>query len=160
MTIERERTCCFTGHRPEKLHCDEATIKAALEDSIKAAIKDGFNIFISGMARGTDIWAAEVVLRLKNEGRDIKLVCASPYEGFENGWSAEWRERYRHIVTDADSVSYICPKYSLSSFQKRNRWMVNNSARVIAVYDGESGGTRNTIKYANANDVPIVTIGR
>lgn len=158
MTIERGQTCCFTGHRPEKLRCGEETVKAALEESIRAAVRDGFSVFISGMARGTDIWAAEVVLSLKGEGYAVKLVCASPYEGFETGWSAEWRERYSHIIFSADEVNYICPKSSLSAFQKRNKWMVNHSARVIAVYNEESGGTRNTIKYAEANSIPVITI--
>ena len=45
------------------------------------------------MARGVDIWAAEIVLHLRDEGRDIKLICASPYKGFERGWSADWQQR-------------------------------------------------------------------
>ncbi|MDY5774050.1 MAG: hypothetical protein SPK32_11530, partial [Bacteroidaceae bacterium] len=39
--------------------------------------------------------------------------------------------------------------YSRGCFQIRNEWMVDRSARVIAVYNGEAGGTRNTIAYAN-----------
>lgn len=41
------------------------------------------DMFITGMARGVDIWAAEIVLKLRKEHGDIKLICASPYEGFE-----------------------------------------------------------------------------
>lgn len=36
--------------------------------------------------------------------------------------------------------------------------MVNHSNRVIAVYNGEAGGTRNTINYANKIGVEIVII--
>ena len=36
----------------------------------------------------------------------------------------------------------------MASFQKRDEWMVDQSSRVIAVYDGVSGGTKNTIDYA------------
>ena len=39
---KRKRRLCFTGHRPEKLHSDEATVCAVLEGSIDAAIADGF----------------------------------------------------------------------------------------------------------------------
>ena len=59
---KRRKRCCFTGHRPEKLKCDEATIKSALSCGIDAAIQDGYRTFISGMTRGVDIWAAELVL--------------------------------------------------------------------------------------------------
>ena len=48
----RMRRVCFTGHRPEKLNKSEAEIVASLEREIRAAITDGFQTFISGMARG------------------------------------------------------------------------------------------------------------
>ena len=64
----RPRRCCFTGHRPEKLTMAEKKIKAALEAQIQAAIEDGYQTFISGMARGTDLWAAEIVLRFRDRG--------------------------------------------------------------------------------------------
>lgn len=35
---------------------------ALLETAIQAAINDGFVTFISGMARGVDIWAAGIVV--------------------------------------------------------------------------------------------------
>lgn len=59
----RKRSCCFTG-RLEKLTMPEIEIKAALESEIQAAIAEGYQIFISGMARGVDLWAAESVLWL------------------------------------------------------------------------------------------------
>lgn len=34
--------------------------------------------------------------------------------------------------------------------------MVDRSARVIAVYNGEAGGTRNTIKYAKKEKLDVV----
>ncbi len=93
LTEEQKRThrVCFTGDRPEKLKQPESVIVKALETAIKEAIADGKNVFISGMARGVDIWAAEIVLRLRKEGANVKLICASPYEGFERRWSAEWQ---------------------------------------------------------------------
>ena len=69
------------------LYKSEAEIVASLEREIRAAITDGFQTFISGMARGVDIWAAEVVLRLRDTGSPIHLIAASPYQGFERAWS-------------------------------------------------------------------------
>lgn len=147
------RSCCFTGHRPEKLHWGETSVVTALKAEIDQAIIDGFNSFIAGMARGVDIWAAEIVLHLRNAGTPIHLVCAIPYEGFELRWSAVWQERYRIILQAANQVEYINPCYSRACFQKRNIWMVDHSARVIAVYNGQSGGTRNTLRYAQKQGV-------
>jgi len=33
--------------------------------------------------------------------------------------------------------------------------MVNHASRVIAVYNGEKGGTKNTIDYAIRNGIPV-----
>ena len=73
--------CCFTGHRPEKLKRTESEICADLESEIRIAINKGFQVFITGMARGTDIWAGEIVLKLRCEGFPVKLICASPFPG-------------------------------------------------------------------------------
>ncbi|MGI6195572.1 MAG: hypothetical protein ACOYIO_00605 [Eubacteriales bacterium] len=58
----KRRRCCFTGHRPEKLGVSEARAKALLKSAIQQAISDGYVTFISGMARGIDLWAAEIVI--------------------------------------------------------------------------------------------------
>jgi len=153
---KRMYRCCFTGHRPEKLNVPERAVCEALEREIRRAIADGLTVFISGMARGVDIWAAEIVLRLRDSGMPIRLICASPYKGFEQGWSTDWQKRYNAILATADLVRFICPGYSRSCFQIRNEWMVNHSARVIAVYNGEKGGTRNTLEYAKKMSVECI----
>lgn len=61
-------------------------------------------------------------------------------------------------MEQADLVRYICKGYSKAGFQIRNEWMVDRAARVIAVYNGEPGGTRNTIEYANKNKVECFKI--
>mgnify|MGYP004502058763 CR=1 FL=1 len=70
--------CCFTGHRPEKLKYSEEEIKPLLADAIDCAIADGYTTFITGMAPGTDIWAAELVLEKKKQNGELCLICAVP----------------------------------------------------------------------------------
>ncbi len=157
-TEKRMHRVCFTGHRPEKLTRHEKSITKDLEKEIRQAVADGLNVFITGMARGVDIWAAQIVLLLRDEGYDVKLMCACPYEGFERGWSHEWQKAYREILAAADFVKYVCEGYSRACFQIRNEWMVNHSTRVIAVFNGEKSGTKNTIDYAMKVGVPVVRI--
>ena len=154
----RLHRCCFTGHRPEKLHRSEKAIRADLEQEIRKAISDGFAVFITGMARGIDLDAGEIVLQLRKEGFPIRLICASPYPGFERSWSNEWQHRHNAVIKDADLVRYICPGYNRGCFQKRNEWMVDHSARVIAVFNGQPSGTKNTIDYAHRQGVPVIQI--
>ena len=155
---KRLKRVCFTGHRPEKLDIDEKEAKNRLRYAIEKAIDDGFITFISGMARGIDMWAAEIVIKERKRNSNIKLICASPYEGFEKSWSFRERYRYNSILKKADHVEYISEHYSKQCFQIRNIWMVEHSARAIAAYNGTSGGTKNTIKYASGKKVEIYNI--
>ena len=155
---KRTRRVCFTGHRPEKLTRTEKAIRKDLEKEIRQAVADGLNVFITGMARGVDIWAAQIILSLRDEGYPVKLMCACPYDGFEAGWNREWQEQYKTILTIADFVKYVCDGYSCSCFQIRNEWMINHAARVIAVFNGDKSGTKNTIDYAAKVGVPVAHI--
>ena len=153
----RLHRCCFTGHRPQKLAVQERIIKKALEEEVKRAIDDGFTTFISGMAQGVDIWAAEIVLKLRKK-YNLKLICACPFEGFEKSWSEDWKRVYTKILEKADLVKYISPGYSKPCFQIRNEWMVDHSSRVIAAWNGEPSGTKNTVVYAKRKGVAVVNI--
>ena len=155
---KRLRRACFTGHRPEKLDISEKEAKSRLRSAIQKAIDDGYTTFISGMARGIDMWAAEIVIEERKKNENIKLICASPYEGFEKSWSFIEKHRYKTILKRADYIKYVCEHYSRQCFQIRNVWMVDHSARVIAAYNGESGGTRNTIRYAKDKKVEIYNV--
>lgn len=108
------------------------------------------------MAQGTDIWAAEIVLEKRIGNPALKLICILPHPDFEKSWNAEWQYRYCAIRSAADLERTICPFYTKTAYQKRNIWMVDHSALVIAVFNGKSGGTLNTIRYAQQNQVEIL----
>ena len=146
-TDKRLHRCCFTGHRPEKIGIPERKIKQLLTCAVDKAIKDGYTTFITGMARGVDLWAGEIVLQRKKTCTEIRLICATPYPGFEVGWKQVWRELYASVSKQADYRVAISSGYHRNCFKKRNEWMVDHSSRVIAVYNGQPGGTRNTILY-------------
>ena len=152
---KRQHRCCFTGHRPEKLNVSESFVKEGLEKEIRQAIADGMNVFITGMARGTDIWAALIVLKLREENPDIKLMCACPHPDFEKRWSADWQDKYNFILESSDHTVMVSNTYSRSCYQVRNEWMVNHSRRVIAVFNGEKSGTKNTVDYAIRHGVEV-----
>ncbi len=155
---KRKHRCCFTGHRTHKLGMSETQIKELTRKAVKQAISDGFTTFISGMAMGFDTYAAEVVLEEKEINPNICLICASPYEGFEKRWNNADKKRYYDILKKADYVKYVCAHYSRSCFQLRNIYMVNNSSRVMAAYNGSAGGTRNTVMYAEKNGVQVIGV--
>ena len=154
----RKHRCCFTGHRPEKLTVPENRLAGLLKAEIKRAIDSGHTTFITGMAKGVDLVAAEIVLRLRERDPWLKLICALPYPGFGQHWGGGWTERFRRVLAQADLEQTICPSFSYGTYQARNEWMVRHSALVIAVFNGEPGGTKNTLDFAKRNGVPCVVI--
>ncbi len=144
----RKHRCCFTGHRPNKLNLTEKEVKKLLEKAIDEAIADGYVTFISGMAPGVDVWAAEIVLDRKRKNKNLHLVCALPHPGFEKRRSEAEKQLFENILQKADLVKMINDHYFSGCYQVRNTWMVDRSNLVISVFSGKKGGTKNTIDYA------------
>lgn len=155
--IIREYTACFTGHRPEKMGRSEQEVKALLNREIDRAVGDGFDTFITGMARGVDLWAAELIVERKNE-KNFCLICALPYPGFGTGWDQMAKKSFQLVLEQADLVETVHDSYVPYCFQERNIWMVDHSRRVIAAYNGTKGGTRNTILYAEKQKTEVCNI--
>lgn len=155
---KRAKRCCFTGHRPEKLKLPEEIIYTRLSQAIEYAIDQGKTTFICGMARGIDLWAGQVVIGKKMTHPELKLICAAPFVGFEQRWSMNWQQLYAFVLAHADYKVAASKRYAPDCFQRRNEWMVNHSSLVIAAYNGERGGTRNTIQFAKACGIPIHNI--
>ena len=94
-------------------------------------------------------------LRVRQDNPELRLIAALPYPDCYSRWSVSWRKQYTEVLEAADLVKAISPAYSMASFQKRDEWMVDHASRVIAVYDGMSGGTKNTIVYAKKNGIEV-----
>lgn len=156
--IDIDHACSFTGHRPERLEISESEAVAWLEEQIRRSVGDGFTDFISGMQRGVDIWAAEIVLKLKKEGRPVKLISACAWNGMEEGWDPDWIKRYRTILEEADCVVCVGEKPGRASFIERDHWMVDHSTRLLGVFTGAPGGTKETIWYARNHGIEVITI--
>lgn len=150
--------CCFTGHRPDKMDIGEKEVKPLLEKAIDDAIANGYVTFITGMAMGTDIWAAEIVLDRKKRNKDIHLICVLPHPGFETRRSLTEKMRFNKIIKNADLVKEINDHYFTGCYQVRNEWMVDRSNLVIAVFNGQRSGTKNTVDYAKRKGVATINV--
>lgn len=105
----RLHRCCFTGHRPQKLTRPECQIKADLEKAIKQAISEGYTTFITGMAYGVDIWAGQIVVRLRERNPDLHLIAAVPFRGFEEVGSLTGRLRTLNSLDKPISSGTFAP---------------------------------------------------
>ncbi len=163
--MKKDTTCCFTGHRPEKLpwgfneedpRCD--VLKGRLRRAAEQAYVDGYRHFITGMARGCDQYFAEIVLELREQHPDVTVEAAIPCETQASGWKELERERYFELVARCDLETVVQRHYDKGCMQRRNRYMVDRSARLIAVYDGMLGGTMYTLNYAMNRGVETVIL--
>lgn len=162
----KQSTCCFTGHRPQSLPWgfDEedkrcVKMKEQLKGEVVKAIENGYTTFISGMALGFDIIAAEVVLELKEKHPNIKLVGALPCKTQDKFWKEKDKQRYKNVLNKLDDIRCIYDNYNGKKCMiERNHYMVNNSSLVIALFNGTKGGTKTTINYAKKQGLKIVVL--
>ena len=151
----RAHRCAFTGHRPEKIIGKESYVIKELRAAIETAINEGYTTFITGCSRGVDLWAADIVLEMRRHDKRLKLICAIPFDGFEEKWPVDWKKHLGLVKKQADWIQVISKEYSADVYQRRNVWMVNRAAKIIAVCNGEPSGTLNTIRYAEDQKVTI-----
>ena len=153
----REKTCCFRGHRPEKLppeHSYEGRkIKTALYGKIERAVDNGYDHFIYGGCRGIDLWAAERIVKLK-EYLPLRLELAIPYRDHTDRWNILDKQRYYDIFSQVNIISTF-GKYFPGSCQVRNEYMIDKSSLLIAVWNGSPSRTKNRIDYAKSKGVEI-----
>lgn len=149
-------TCCFTGHRPDKLpwKTDERdprclALKEEVRKALERAYNTGYRHFICGMARGADLYFAEAVVALREQKSDITLEGARPCETQADAWPEEERCRYDMLLNQCNYETLVQHHYDRGCMMRRNRYMVDRASRIIAVYDGvPKGGTAQTLAYA------------
>lgn len=129
------KTCCITGHRDIPAEKKEF-VEEALRKEVAAAIEDGYTRFISGFAEGADLMFAAVVAEAKKENDGLFLEAAIPYAGRLKTKDKE----FHRLLAACDGVKVISDHYVPSCYMNRNRYMVAQSQRVIAVYDGRDKG--------------------
>ena len=152
-------TICVTGHRPNKLWGYDLSDPrwVALKDLFKAKlIANKCDKGVSGMALGVGDVYALAILELKEQGYPIKLHCAIPCRNHSCKWPKASVDLYNSILARADEVVLVSDEYYKPYLmQKRNEYMVNMSDKVIAVWDGTSGGTASCVHYAEQVGKPI-----
>ena len=161
----RSVTCCFTGHRPNKLPWGSnesdprcLRLKEELAARLEGIYEAGYRHFLCGMAVGCDLYFAEAVLALRSRRPDVTLEAAVPCDGQANAWTVPLQRRYEHLLAECDAVSFVQHVYTPGCMQRRNRYMVDRSSLLLAVYDGQPGGTMSTLLYAGRQGLRTLII--
>lgn len=150
----RTRTCCFTGHRhlPEG---KEPEIRARLYEAVEWLIRHGILYFGAGGAMGFDTLASQVVLELREQYPEIKLILVLPCRDQTRGWPAGANAVYEEIKAAADKVVYISDAYRKGCMHERNRHLVDHSGQCICYLTENRGGTAYTVAYAQKKELLV-----
>jgi len=164
--LNKEKTACFSGHRSERLpkYADDLEmLRVRLYEEIDKAVDYGIDTFIFGACYGFDLICAEMVLlRQKvikqSDPKRIRLIAALPFEEQATKWNERDRELYFETLPKCDEVITISTKFNMNCYRKRNRFMVDNSSRLISYYDGGRSGTGYTVNYAKERGYEIINL--
>lgn len=161
----KEKACCFTGYRPSKFsfplkkgNREYDEFEKRLKYEISLLIDSGCFTFISGMAMGFDVIAAEQVIEFKKQDSRVKLVCVLPFASQGENFPMDWSKRYFEILKNADEVITLSEDYYSACYFVRNHYMVDNSDMVLTFYNGKGGGTAETLKYAEKRSKEIINL--
>ena len=149
-----ENCVSFTGHRqaPE-------TLVPQLDKIIDALIAQGFTTFLSGMALGFDMMAAEAVLKAKQTHPEVKLIAVLPFPEQDSKFSAQTKLKYRYILSQADKTVITSPSYTNAGvYHIRNRYLVDHCSLIVCYFNGTPGGTQKTLEFAQRSGKQIITL--
>ncbi len=152
------KTCFFSGHR--YIAYDEAVkVKSRLNEELLNAVNAGFTQFISGGAIGFDTLAAELVIRLREDYGDIRLILYLPCTNHTKNWNEIERARFERIFSLSDEVYYVTREdYRDGCMKKRNKAMTEASDMCIAYLKNPVSGTAQAVKLAEKRGIKIVNI--
>lgn len=141
------QVCAFTGHRDmTSREMDE--ILPALTFAIEQLLEKGVTAFLVGGAIGFDTLAAIQLLNLRQIHPQIRLYLAIPCRGQDDRWNNTQKSLYARIRRDADGEFILAEHYFRGCMQKRNAFMIEHSAHLIAYVKRANGGSAQTLALA------------
>lgn len=148
-------TICGTGHRPDKLGGYGPEVLRNTARTAREFLQGHKpERVISGGALGWDQALALAAAREK-----IPLTLALPFRNFDSKWPSHSRKLLSDIIAMAEETVYVCEDgYAPWKMQERNKWMVDRSDLVLALWNGTKGGTFNCVQYANKKNIPVVNL--
>ena len=170
--MEQYNACAITGHRPTRFkfgykeqYAGCKRLKKRLRDQFALLYQQGIRRFYVGGALGVDMWAGEILLRMKGqpEYQDIDLFITIPFEGHDAGWDERSRTRLAFLRRNCSGAIVVGMEgwRPEKSYRERNQYMVDHADVIVAVYDKDHSirsGTGMTVNYAKKKGLHIFYI--
>ncbi len=153
----RDKTVCFTGHRDIRNE-DEEYIRSRIREQLQLLLGKGFSSFVIGGARGFDMLAAEELLEMRQDGKNLYIISALPFPDWRAGWPGRDVAREERILNQSDEIFYSGETHCRRLYLDRDRKMVDISSVCIAWCTRDNGGTAYTIRYALKQGLQVINL--
>ena len=131
--IKIPQTCCiinpavnWNSFKNEK-DLDFWCLRADIRKNIITLIEEySVKYFMSGMSRGLELVAAEIIISLKKK-YNLTFEGVFPYEEQAARWPVKYHEKYYNIMSQSDKETMTRVYYEYGCYRTRNDYMKNNS---------------------------------
>ncbi len=130
-------------------------MQSLLYREIETAVQDGAGTFYIGMARGVDLWAADMILYFRRQYPYLRLICVLPFADCMRSLSGAGRYHAHAVMQAADDVVTLSQHFYKGCYRDRNQYMVSHSQRLIAMVADIHSGTGQTIHMAERAKLDI-----
>lgn len=160
MTMNITKSVAFTGHRSERIRqASMLYLYLDIVSQVRRLYRLGYRYFLSGMAEGFDLLAAQAVAGLKAEYTDIHLIAVVPFRHQPDRYRPGNKSLYNRIMKIADEAVVLREDYHKGCFHRRNDYLIDNSEIVLAYWDKQPyGGTYYTVGKAQMMNRIIINI--
>ena len=166
------KICAVTGHQGSRFRfkykdsnngCKR--LKRRMQEQFMALYGEGVRQFWIGGGLGVDIWAGEILLRLKEQPAysEIDLKIALPFEGYDAKWDDRSKLRMRFLTKHSSETIIVCADNCPPPvcYRKRDRYLIDRADCLVAVYDNDRtihNGVGSTVLLAEQKKMPIILI--
>ncbi|SKA11359.1 Uncharacterized SPBc2 prophage-derived protein YoqJ [Pilibacter termitis] len=117
-------------------------IKYALTRRIKDFLEQGVEWFLISGNLGTELWAGEIVLSLKEEYPQAKLGMIFPFEEFGSNWNEQNQMKLQTLKSKADYVNATShkPYETPAQLRSHTQFLLQHTQGALLLYDSEMEG--------------------
>ena len=128
---------CFPwGFDEEDEGC--AALKLILMNRISKLRGEGCTRFAVSMDCGLGLYAAEIILGLKESDSELETVCYVPYEEQATKWTPELRDRYFNALAACTEVVTVAYDKTAGCEFKAHLETMKEADTLIAVFDPDN----------------------
>ncbi|WP_066193270.1 MULTISPECIES: SLOG family protein [Gracilibacillus] len=138
----------ISGNKPHELQIRNENdpripyVKLALKQRLIALLEEGLEWVIMTGQMGVELWAAEVILDLK-QMYPIKLGIFPPFLEYESRWPDIYQEKYLKITEKADHFQPLYNETYQAAYQliNKDRWLIDKTEGALLLVDEEHPGS-------------------